>query len=181
MKYSADRILTTHVGSLPRPDILADMLSNREAGKSVDEASFNAEVRQAVQDIVSRQVALGVDIVSDGEMAKIGYSTYIKDRCTGFTGDSPRRPPADLARSSRSDGHALYHTRRQRPPSSMHRSNALIEVEGIRVVFNGRVAVDGIRSGTFKTTRLRPPNAARPRTGRLEPGRDTTDSASWMR
>jgi len=98
MKYSADRILTTHVGSLPRPDTLADMLLNREAGENIGEASFNAEVRQAVQDIVSRQVALGVDIVSDGEMAKIGYSTYIKDRCTGFTGDSPRRPPADLAR-----------------------------------------------------------------------------------
>ena len=98
MKYSEDRILTTHVGSLPRPDTLADMLSSREAGENIGEATLNAEVRQAVQDIVSRQVALGVDIVSDGEMGKIGYSTYIKDRCTGFTGDSPRRPPADLVR-----------------------------------------------------------------------------------
>ena len=98
MKLSTDRILTTHVGSLPRPDHLADGLLAREHGEPIDEAAFATEVRQAVHDIVRRQVAVGVDIVSDGEMGKIGYSTYIKDRCTGFTGDSPRRPPADLAR-----------------------------------------------------------------------------------
>jgi 5-methyltetrahydropteroyltriglutamate--homocysteine methyltransferase len=98
MKLSTDRILTTHVGSLPRPDALADMLTAREAGQAFDAAACAVEVRRAVHDIVRRQVAVGVDIVSDGEMAKIGYSTYIKDRCSGFSGDSPRRPPADLAR-----------------------------------------------------------------------------------
>ena len=74
------------------------MLLARERDEPCDEADFQRTVRAAVHDIVRRQVGVGVDIVSDGEMAKIGYSTYIKDRCTGFTGDSPRRPPADLAR-----------------------------------------------------------------------------------
>ena len=98
MKFSSDRILTTHVGSLPRPDSLADLLAQREAGEKIDEAQFTAEANVAVHGIVRHQVALGVDVVSDGAMAKIGYSTYITDRCTGFAGDSPRRPPADLAR-----------------------------------------------------------------------------------
>ncbi len=98
MKLSTDRILTTHVGSLPRPDGLADMLIAREAGEEVSDAQFDAAAEQAVRDVVRKQVACGVDIVSDGEMAKIGYSTYIKDRCSGFSGDSPRKPPADLER-----------------------------------------------------------------------------------
>ncbi len=98
MKLSTDRILTTHVGSLPRPDALADLLVARESGAAVDEMAFTAMVRQAVHDVVRRQVGIGIDVVSDGEMGKIGYSTYIKDRCSGFSGDSPRRPPADLAR-----------------------------------------------------------------------------------
>ena len=98
MHLSTDRILTTHVGSLPRPERLADLLLQRESGEAIDEASFAKQVSAAVHDIVRRQVEAGVDIVSDGEMGKIGYSTYIKDRCSGFSGDSPRKPPADLER-----------------------------------------------------------------------------------
>ena len=98
MKLSTDHILTTHVGSLPRPDDLADLLVAREAGDAVDAGHFDDTVERTVCEVVKRQADLGIDVVSDGEMAKIGYSTYIKDRCTGFTGDSPRRPPADLAR-----------------------------------------------------------------------------------
>ena len=98
MHLSNDRILTTHVGSLPRPEHLADLLLQRESGETVDEAAFAKQVSTAVHDIVRRQVEAGVDIVSDGEMGKIGYSTYIKDRCSGFSGDSPRNPPADLER-----------------------------------------------------------------------------------
>jgi len=98
MKLSHDRILTTHVGSLPRPDALADALLAREHGESVDETMFNDLVRTSVSDVVKRQVDVGVDIVSDGEMGKISYATYIKDRCSGFSGDSPRRAPADLER-----------------------------------------------------------------------------------
>ena len=94
MQTSTDRILTTHVGSLPRSKAVTDVVFAQEQG----EAPANAEniIRDAVDDVVGKQVATGVDIVSDGEMSKISYATYIKDRITGFDGDSARRPPSDL-------------------------------------------------------------------------------------
>ena len=91
------RFLTTHVGSLPRSQKVVDQIFARERGEPVDEATFDAVVAEAVDDAVRRQVAAGIDIVCDGEMSKISYATYIKDRFTGFDGDSPRRTPADLA------------------------------------------------------------------------------------
>ena len=91
-----DRILTTHVGSLPRPKDVSDMLFAREAGTPVDPAAFTAAVAAAVTDVVRKQRAAGVDIPSDGEMSKISYATYISERLTGFSGDSERRVPADL-------------------------------------------------------------------------------------
>ena len=92
----ADRILTTHVGSLPRPKNVSDMLFAREAGEAVDPQAFDGAVAEAVRDVVARQRAAGVDIPSDGEMSKISYATYISERLTGFSGDSERRVPADL-------------------------------------------------------------------------------------
>jgi 5-methyltetrahydropteroyltriglutamate--homocysteine methyltransferase len=97
MKRSTDRILTTHVGSLPRPDEVCAMLMAKEKGERVDASAFDALMTKAVQAVVERQVEAGVDVVCDGEMSKPGYATYIKDRLSGFSGDSPRRPPADLA------------------------------------------------------------------------------------
>ena len=96
MKSSTDRILTTHVGSLPRPQNVVDFIFAQEKGEPVDMPAFNAAMAVAVDDIVKRQVDSGIDIVSDGEMSKISYATYIKDRFTGFDGDSPRRTPGDL-------------------------------------------------------------------------------------
>jgi 5-methyltetrahydropteroyltriglutamate--homocysteine methyltransferase len=96
MKRSTDRILTTHVGSLPRPAPLADMLLKKERGEAVDERAFDRMLSSAVNDIVARQVETGIDAVSDGEFGKIGYSTYVKDRLTGFEGDTPRKAPKDL-------------------------------------------------------------------------------------
>jgi 5-methyltetrahydropteroyltriglutamate--homocysteine methyltransferase len=90
------RILTTHVGSLPRNQAVVDQIFAREKGEPVDEETFDAIMAAAIDACVARQVAAGVDIVSDGEMSKISYATYIKDRYTGFDGDSPRRTPADL-------------------------------------------------------------------------------------
>ena len=90
------RILTTHVGSLPRSQPVVDQIFARENGEPVDEDTFDAIMAAAIDACVARQVAAGVDIVSDGEMSKISYATYIKDRYTGFDGDSPRRTPADL-------------------------------------------------------------------------------------
>ncbi len=96
MPASVHRFLTTHVGSLPRAQAVVDQIFARERGEPVDEATFDAVMRSAVDDVVRRQVAAGIDIVSDGEMSKISYATYVKDRYTGFDGDSPRRTPADL-------------------------------------------------------------------------------------
>ena len=97
MKLSTERVLTTHVGSLPRPPDVSEMLLTKEDGTLADQGAFDACMESAVADVVRRQVAAGIDIVSDGEMSKIGYSTYIQERLNGFSGDSPRRVPADLA------------------------------------------------------------------------------------
>src|SRR4051812_732149 len=91
-----DRILTTHVGSLPRNQSVVDLLFQREQGKAYDPAEFDRVMAQAVSEIVRKQVEIGIDIVSDGETSKIGYATYIKDRLTGFEGDSPRQVALDL-------------------------------------------------------------------------------------
>ncbi|MCA3643395.1 MAG: cobalamin-independent methionine synthase II family protein [Phenylobacterium sp.] len=92
----SDRILTTHVGSLPRSKEVTDLIFAAEREEPIDPAVFDVVVGAAVSDAVARQRAAGIDIVSDGEMSKISYATYIKDRITGFEGDSPRSPPADL-------------------------------------------------------------------------------------
>ena len=96
MNLSRDRILTTHVGSLPRTQSVVDLLFRRENGEPCDRAEFDHVMAEAVSETVRRQVAIGIDIVSDGETSKIGYATYIKDRLTGFEGDSPRQVPLDL-------------------------------------------------------------------------------------
>ena len=90
------RILTTHVGSLPRSAEVTELVFAVERGDAVDPVQFDRVVGAAVEAVVARQVAAGIDLVSDGEMSKISYATYIKDRITGFDGDSPREPPADL-------------------------------------------------------------------------------------
>ncbi len=93
---SERRIRTTHVGSLPRSREVTDLIFAHERGEAVDSSEFDRVIGEAVAACVARQVASGVDIVSDGEMSKISYATYIKDRITGFDGDSPRIAPADL-------------------------------------------------------------------------------------
>jgi 5-methyltetrahydropteroyltriglutamate--homocysteine methyltransferase len=86
----------THVGSLPRPQPVVDFLFARERGEDYDRAAFDACMAAAVMENVRRQKAAGIDIVSDGECSKISYATYVKDRYTGFSGDSPRNAPNDL-------------------------------------------------------------------------------------
>lgn len=89
-------IRTTHVGSLPRTQEVVDFIFARENEAPYDQVAFDAAMTKAVSDTVAKQVAAGVDIVSDGETSKISYATYVKDRYTGFSGDSPRNAPADL-------------------------------------------------------------------------------------
>lgn len=90
------RILTTHVGSLPRTQNVVDFIFARENNEPFDQTAFDMAMSEAVDATVARQVAAGVDIVSDGETSKISYATYVKDRYTGFDGDSPRNAPGDL-------------------------------------------------------------------------------------
>jgi 5-methyltetrahydropteroyltriglutamate--homocysteine methyltransferase len=92
---SVDRILTTPVGSLPRSQAVTDVLFARENGEPLP-PDPDRVITDAVAAIVAKQVAVGVDIVSDGEMGKISYATYIKDRLSGFDGDTPREPGQDL-------------------------------------------------------------------------------------
>jgi 5-methyltetrahydropteroyltriglutamate--homocysteine methyltransferase len=89
-------IATTHVGSLPRTQKVVDFIFARERGEPYDAGAFDAAMAEAVDETVRRQVEAGIDIVSDGETSKISYATYVKDRYTGFAGDSPRNAPADL-------------------------------------------------------------------------------------
>lgn len=91
-----NKILTSHVGSLPRTQKVVDFIFARENEHSFDQAEFDSAMTQAVDETVAKQVKAGVDIVSDGETSKISYATYVKDRYTGFSGDSPRNAPADL-------------------------------------------------------------------------------------
>jgi 5-methyltetrahydropteroyltriglutamate--homocysteine methyltransferase len=89
-------VTVTHTGSLPRSQAVVDMLFARERGEAYDREEFARTMREGVDAVVRRQVEAGVDIVSDGETSKISYATYVKDRYTGFDGDSPRNAPADL-------------------------------------------------------------------------------------
>ncbi len=96
MKTSTDRILTTHVGSLPRSQAVTDVVFGREQGRVEDQSAADQVIADAVDEVVQRQAELGIDVVSDGEQSKISYATYIKDRITGFGGDSHREPAQDL-------------------------------------------------------------------------------------
>jgi 5-methyltetrahydropteroyltriglutamate--homocysteine methyltransferase len=96
MKRSTSRILTTHTGSLPRPDDLAQMVYAGAEGQVVDDLQFVARAAEAVKDAVYKQAAAGIDIVSDGEMSKVGFANYVKDRMTGFGGADKPFLAADL-------------------------------------------------------------------------------------
>jgi 5-methyltetrahydropteroyltriglutamate--homocysteine methyltransferase len=89
-------ILSTHVGSLPRSQSTVDFIFARENNETYDPSEFQTELTSAVATVVLKQQQAGIDIVSDGETSKISYATYVKDRYSGFSGDSPRNAPADL-------------------------------------------------------------------------------------
>ena len=96
MIHSRDRIVTTHVGSLPRNQVLTDLLIRREAGEKVDAAAMAAEMDGSVSNIVNAQVAAGIDIGNDGEQQRVGFQTYIPARMSGFAGESKRKVGRDF-------------------------------------------------------------------------------------
>ena len=89
-------ILTTHVGSLPRSKELSELLFAKDKKEEFSLETFNQVVKKNVEEVVKKQLDVGLDFVSDGEMSKISYATYVKDRIKGFSGESERRAPADL-------------------------------------------------------------------------------------
>jgi 5-methyltetrahydropteroyltriglutamate--homocysteine methyltransferase len=127
MKRSTDAILTTHTGSLPRPDDLVDVLYAAEVGEAGDEARLHDRVRSAVADSVREQVEAGIDIVNDGEMSKVSYSTYVNARLTGFESHVhvPRQPRADAEAFPR---YAEWNARQQQGASRIKRFACMGEV-----------------------------------------------------
>ena len=97
MRANTDRFTTTHTGSLPRPEDLVRMMYAKESGVPVEAGPLAARIRQAVDEVVKRQIAAGVDYVNDGEMSKPSYATYIKDRLSGFGGSDNSFVYQDLA------------------------------------------------------------------------------------
>ena len=91
-----DKIKTTHVGSLPRSNELSDLLFKKDKQEEIDVNNFDEIVKRDVKKIVKKQINLGIDFISDGEMSKISYATYVKDRIDGFSGESERKAPQDL-------------------------------------------------------------------------------------
>src|SRR6266705_5282566 len=92
MKRSTDRILTTHVGSLPRPDDLRALILKKQQGQAVDEAAFAARVKSAVAEVIGHQGEAGIDIMADGEMGRIGFIPYVNERLAGITPSAAALP-----------------------------------------------------------------------------------------
>ena len=112
MKRSTDRILTTHTGSLPRPDALVQLMWAKEDGQPFDAAALARRISQAVREVVVKQAETGLDIIDDGEVSKPSYSTYVKDRLSGFEGPSiPGFPNTDMR------DYPGYASRNKREPS----------------------------------------------------------------
>ena len=133
MKRSTERILTTHVGSLPRPDDLRAMIHEKQQGGRSTRRAFAARVESAVAEIVRRQADAGIDIVADGEMGRVGFIPYVNERLTGIE-PSPRRDRQLLERVARVQGvpgilrlggGAAGHRRADRPhPLDVHRARS---------------------------------------------------------
>ena len=97
MQKSDERILTTHVGSLPRNSTLTDLLIDQEQGKAIDAAALEHQSERAVQHVIDEQLKAGVDVINDGEQPRIGFQTYVPQRMRGFGGESKRPTPQDMA------------------------------------------------------------------------------------
>jgi 5-methyltetrahydropteroyltriglutamate--homocysteine methyltransferase len=119
MHRSDERILTTHVGSLPRNEVLSDLLIRNEAGERVDQAELARQSETAVRHVVRQQVSSGVDVVNDGEQPRVGFQTYVAQRMQGFGGESSRPRPRDYV-----DFPSLLAQHRQRFPRRSKVSNA---------------------------------------------------------
>ncbi len=127
MQKSDERILTTHVGSLPRNPELTDLLIDQEQGKAIDTAALARQSETAVQHVVDEQLKAGVDIVNDGEQPRIGFQTYVPQRMRGFGGESKRPTPQDMAEFP--DFAAMMQSRNMMRAKVFNAPQAIAEVE----------------------------------------------------
>ena len=146
MKLSSERILTSHVGSLPRPDDLVAMLAARDRGDDYDAAALASRVTSATHEIVAKQVAAGVDVVNDGEMGKFVYATYVKERLSGFKGEKDRPVPKDLQDfpnyAQRIGWPAITRPVCSSPLDPLDSSAVAADIENLRAATHGTGAVD---------------------------------------
>src|SRR5215470_6788451 len=119
MIFSRDRILSTHVGSLPRREALSSLLIRREEGQPIDKNEFAAEMDRAVDHVVRQQMEAGIDIGNDGEQQRVGFQTYVPQRMSGFAGESKRRRGRDFEAFPE-----LLETFKRRFPASSRTQNA---------------------------------------------------------
>src|SRR5262245_41228505 len=142
MKLSTDRILTTHVGSLPRPDDLVAMMMDRLDGKPVDEKDYNARVAKAVKDTVKHQADMGLDVVSDGEMGKPSFITYAAQRLDGLEKRAGSRPsPFATSRETR-DFPEFYESEAAKQVSAPRRRALMVCTGPIRYKGHARLKGD---------------------------------------
>ncbi|HEY1362257.1 MAG TPA: cobalamin-independent methionine synthase II family protein [Xanthobacteraceae bacterium] len=154
MKRSTERFLTTHTGSLPRPDDLIRMMYAKEEGVPVDRAALAARVRAAVTEVVQKQVQSGIDIVNDGEMSKPSYATYIKDRLAGFGGSGNTFVYQDLAefpnlakRVFGDPGRSRRRTPACNAPISLRDSEAVLaDVDNLKLALQAAGRIDAFLS-----------------------------------
>jgi 5-methyltetrahydropteroyltriglutamate--homocysteine methyltransferase len=154
MKRSTERFLTTHTGSLPRPDDLVRMMYAKEEGVPVERAALAARVRAAVADVVQKQVAAGIDLVNDGEMSKPSYATYIKDRLDGFGGTGNTFVYQDLAQFPKLAQRVFGDPGRSRrktpacngPIAVRDGADAKADVENLKAAIAGTAVTEGFMS-----------------------------------
>lgn len=175
MKRSSERILTTHTGSLPRPDDLVGLMWAREEGEAYDAALLERRVSETVRDVVAQQVRVGLDIIDDGEVSKPSYSTYVKDRLTGFEGPSiPGFPSTDArdypgyaSRNRRDAAHA-----RAKMPSCIG-PISLKDADAVRRdVANLKKALPGVSHEDVFMTAVSPGQVARFHANRYYPSHE---------
>jgi len=154
MQRSTDRFLTTHTGSLPRPDDLIRVMYAKEEGVPVEPQALNALIKAAVAEIVRKQAAAGVDLVNDGEMSKPSYATYVKDRLAGFGGTGNTFVYQDVHEFPRLEKKVFGdpgRSRRKTPacngPISVHdRAAAQVDADNLKAAMSGVKAVGGFMS-----------------------------------
>ena len=154
MQRSSDRFLTTHTGSLPRPDDLIRMMYAKEEGVPVEPTALAARVKAAVAEVVQKQAAAGVDLINDGEMSKPSYATYIKDRLNGFGGTGNTFVYQDLADFPRLEKRVFGDPGRSRrktpacnaPISVRDKQAPVTDAENLKAALGGVKAVGGFMS-----------------------------------